>query len=176
MVQRITQAPPPRLTILHPGLTACLCFALRAFHLRVFGLCGHRLRFFPLVLLAPVTLGFAFRSSGLSRFSGLWLCNRRGNIFDFDSWVGMGGTGSGSGRACAGSSLVEGYAFLAKTGSGRQRRNNAVRQPIILSSLSGLVVRLRPCPCLSPAMIASATSRHSGVRRLRSWWRCRDFP
>src|SRR6185312_236637 len=34
----------------------------------------------------------------------------------------------------------EGYALPAKTGSGQQRRDNAVRQPIILSSLSSLVV------------------------------------
>jgi hypothetical protein len=34
----------------------------------------------------------------------------------------------------------EGYALPVKTGSGRQRRNNAARQPVILSSFGRLVV------------------------------------
>ena len=42
----------------------------------------------------------------------------------------------------------EGYAILAKTGSGRQRRYNAVRQPIILSSLGSLVVIAILIACL----------------------------
>jgi hypothetical protein len=51
---------------------------------------------------------------------------------------------------------LEGYAFFAKTGSGRQRCNNAVRQPVILSSFGGgLVVVL---------ILILDLTRHDGFR------------
>ena len=43
---------------------------------------------------------------------------------------------------------LEGHSLLTKTGSGRQRRYNAVRRPIILSSLSSLVVIAILIACL----------------------------
>jgi hypothetical protein len=33
---------------------------------------------------AGVSTGFAFHSSGLPRFSGLWFCDQLGNTLDFD--------------------------------------------------------------------------------------------
>ena len=142
MVQRITRAPPPRLTLLLPAFglrTARFPFALRAFHLRLLGLCSHSLELFSLDVSTP---DFAFRGSGLSRFGGHWRNDRRYSFFD-----GIGRLGRDRWRlfqpflpllrrlfAC------EGCALSAKAGSGRQRRNNAARQPIILSSFGCLVV------------------------------------
>ena len=76
---------------------ACLPFALRALHLGSSGLRHGGLWFRALgsalgsalsttlgIAFGIRALGFAFRSSGLPRFSGLWLCDRLGNVSDFD--------------------------------------------------------------------------------------------
>src|SRR4029077_15554793 len=98
-----------RLALLTFGPLTAFPFALRALQLWLLGLCGRRLRFpalgyalgivlrvvlgFVLGFVLAVTLtlgvasgvrtGFAFRSSGLPRFSGLWFCDQLDNTLDF---------------------------------------------------------------------------------------------
>ncbi len=114
--------------------TTGLSFSLRALHLRHFGFRSRGLRGLARTLdlgtlsLGIPVFGFAFRSSGLPRFSGLWLCDRLGNTFIFDE---LGRRGRDR-RRLRGPLLrrlfaFEGYAFFTKTSSGRQRRNNAAR-------------------------------------------------
>ena len=155
MVQRITRAPQPRLTKLRP-LAACLPFALRALHLGLFGLCGRSVRLISLSLgvRAP---GFAFCSSGLPRFRGLWFCEWLSNAFDFD---GLGRRGQD--RQRLGPHLRRvfapgGCALLAKTGSGRQRRYNAAGSPSSFQASAASSSSLS-LSAISPAMIASAIS------------------
>src|SRR5262249_730720 len=74
MVQRITRAPPPRLTSSRVAM-ARLAFALRSFHFCPFGLYSRGPWFFP-----RGGLSLAFRSSGLFRFSGLWPFDWLGNL------------------------------------------------------------------------------------------------
>src|SRR5262245_58197261 len=92
-------------------------------------------------------LRLASRSSCLSRSNGLWFGDWLSDYFDFDSYLGsdfgFGRRGQNRQRfwpLLRRTFAPEGHALLARTGSGRQRRNNAVRQPIILSSFRGLVV------------------------------------
>src|SRR5262249_9006965 len=71
---------------------------------------------------------------------GLWQRSLPGSVFEVRKFGRLG-----RGRRRFWSLLcrhfaLESYGFFAKSGSGRQRRNNAVRRPIILSSFGSLIV------------------------------------
>ena len=181
MVQRITRAPPPRLTNLRStnGLSLCassfatlapwplrpppsvscsrLCSWDRASGRVLGSFLGSFLRLLLLLTLlpafapalpfaAPAFLGLAASGSAIS--STTLLISSR--------WVGVGKTGSGSDRSCAGSSLLkaapssrtpapDGSVATTPSGSPSSFQASAASSPSSSLSLS------------SPAMIASAT-------------------
>ena len=152
MVQRITQAPPPRLTPAYLGYERPV-FPLRfehftfeslAFAATAFGSCLLARALLTLPFAAPAFRGLAASGSAISATTVV-----------STNWAGLGGTGSGSCRTCAGSSLVratpsprrpapDGSVVTTTSGSPSSFQASAASS----SSLS-----LSP---VSPAMIASA--------------------
>jgi hypothetical protein len=153
MVQRITQAPPPRLTNprpywpvfrlrLEPFTLGPLTLAALAF-----GCLLLALAVFALPFAGPAFLGSA--AFGPARDSAIPLVST--------SWVGLGKAGSGSDRSCAGGSLwkavpasrrpaPDGSVVTTPSGSPASFQASA-------ASSSSLSLSLSPS---SPAMIASA--------------------
>jgi hypothetical protein len=157
MVQRITQAPPPRLTNprpywpvfrlrLEPFTLGPLTLAALAF-----GCLLLALAVFALPFAGPAFLGSA--AFGPARDSAIPLVST--------SWVGLGKAGSGSDRSCAGGSLwkavpasrrpaPDGSVVTTPSGSPASFQASAASSSSLSLSLS---LSLSPS---SPAMIASA--------------------
>ena len=173
MVQRITRAPPPRLTDLQStnGLSLCAssfatlalwalrpppsvscsrqCCWGRSWRRSWGRSCGSWRCLRPshgLPLTAPAFLGLAASGSAIGSATPLISTG----------WVGVGRTGSGSDRSCAGSSLLkaapssrtpapDGSVATTPSGSPSSFQASAASSPSSSLSLS------------SPAMIASAT-------------------
>ena len=168
MVQRITRAPPPRLTnpqaiIVLPFLCASVLSPLAIWPSRVLPLfLSHQRR---------LRLDLAFGNS-LSRLS-LW---RRGWATSptSGSLVGSGGTGGDSGRSCAGASLVkvmpssrdpapDGSVATTPSGGPSSFQTSAASSSSSLSSPSPAIIAsaIRPAFCRTAASILPATSGFS---------------
>ena len=170
MVQRITQAPPPRLTTTYfqatnglsslcassPSPSGPLAFATVAFGsvllvvlLAVFLvlLLASLLAFALLALpfAAPAFLGLAAFGSAIGSATSL----------TSTGWVGLGRTGSGSGRSCAGSSLLKATPSSRKPAPDGSVATTPSGSPSSFQA-SAASSSSHPCRLLSPAMIASA--------------------
>ncbi len=107
MVQRITQAPPPRLTY------SCL---RRGYERPIFPLRFELFTFEPLAfaptalgsfLLAPALLTLPFAAPAFRGLAASGSAIDATTTVASTDWVGLGGTGNSSCRTCAGSSLVK---------------------------------------------------------------------
>ena len=117
MVRRISLAPPPRFTCF-PAMNGRSFLFVSRFSPSALWLWQPQ----PSVSRSRFCrFGFAFRSSGLPWFSGLWLCDRLGNTFTIDALGRRGRDRQRLWPLLRRLFALEGYAFFAKTGSGRQR-------------------------------------------------------
>jgi hypothetical protein len=150
MVQRKTQAPPPRLTPVLCYERPVCPFRFETFNFGSLAFAAAALDSFPLAI-ALLTLPFAAPFRGLTAFGSV--IGATASEISAE-WVGLGGTGNGSSRTCAGSSLVratpssqrpapDGSVVTTPPGSPSSFQASAASSSSSLSSPS-------------PAMIASA--------------------
>ena len=155
MVQRITQAPPPRLTTPAYFRAVNGPFFLSRFDLFTFESLTFAATALGSFLLAPALLTLPFAAPAFRGLAASGAAIGATASEASTGWVGLGGTGNGSCRTCAGSSL------LKVTPSGRRPApdGSVVTTPsgspssfqASAASSSSLSLSL-----VSPAMIASA--------------------
>ena len=175
MVQRITRAPPPRLTNLQAagGLPFLFSFGpftldLLAFVAAGFGFLPSAIADLALPFADPAFLGLAAFGSVVGLVVGLATSWTSGAL------VGLGGTGSGSGRSCAGSLLLkampssrkpapDGSVATTPSGSPSSFQASAASSSSSLSSpLPAMIASaIRPAFCRTAASILAATSGFS---------------